>query len=239
MTVENDPLLATDADAVPRRDSFLPRRSLWLRRLCRGTAAACWLTVGLLGGGFLWFAFHIASEEVHLDRSADGIVALTGGAARLGDAVDLLASGRGRRLLISGVDPRTNAADLMRRVPDHQHWFNCCIDLDYSAINTIGNAVETRRWALDHGFRSLVVVTSGYHMPRAMLELSHRLPGVTLIPYPVVTQQRRAEPWWSSPASAKVLVLEYFKYIVATARIGLDAPPGAATVAASGGRAKI
>jgi uncharacterized SAM-binding protein YcdF (DUF218 family) len=239
MTVENDPTLATDAGAGPRRDSFLPRRSVWLRRLCRGTAAACWLAVGLLGGGFLWFAFHIASEEVHLDRAADGIVALTGGAARLGDAVDLLASGRGRRLLISGVDPRTNAADLMRRVPDHQRWFNCCIDLDYSAVNTIGNAVETRRWALDHGFRSLVVVTSSYHMPRAMLELSHRLPGVTLIPYPVVTQQRRAEPWWSHPASAKILVLEYFKYIVAAARNGLDTPPGATTVAASRGRTKI
>src|SRR6202521_4613445 len=226
MTVENDPLLATDSGAVPRRDSVLPRRSLWLRRLCQGTVAACWLAVGVLVGGFLWFAFHIADEEVHLDRAADGIVALTGGAARLGDAVDLLASGRGRRLLISGVDPRTNAADLMRRVPDHQCWFNCCIDLDYSAVNTIGNAVETRRWALDHGFRSLVVVTSSYHMPRAMLEIGHRLPGVTLIPFPVVTEQRRAEPWWYHAASAKILVSEYLKYIVAMARIGFDQPPG-------------
>ena len=86
----------------------------------------------------------------------------------------------------------------MRRVPDHQRWFGCCIDLDYSAVNTIGNAVETRRWALGHGFRSLVVVTSSYHMPRAMLELSHQLPGVTLIAYPVVTPQRRAEGWWSA-----------------------------------------
>ena len=133
----------------------------------------------------------------------------------------------------------TNAADLMRRVPDHRRWFDCCIDLDYSAVNTIGNAVETRRWALDHGFRSLIVVTSSYHMPRAMLELSHQLPGVTLIPYPVVTQQRRAAPWWSHPANVKVLALEYFKYIVASARIGLDAPPGATTVAASHGRARI
>jgi uncharacterized SAM-binding protein YcdF (DUF218 family) len=239
MTVEHIPSVATDAGAIPRRHPLLPRRSLLLRRLCQGTVMACWLALALLGGGFLWFAFHIANEEVRLDRAADGIVALTGGASRLDDAVDLLASGRGHRLLISGVDPRTNAADLMRRVPDHRRWFDCCIDLDYGAINTIGNAIETRRWALDHGFRSLVVVTSSYHMPRAMLELSHQLPGVTLIPYPVVTQQHRAEPWWNSPASAKILVLEYLKYIVATARIGLDAPSGAATVAASRGRAKI
>jgi len=64
----------------------------------------------------------------------------------------------------------------MRRVPEHQRWFECCVDLDYTAVNTIGNAVETRRWALNHGFHSLVVVTSNYHMPRAMLELSHQLP---------------------------------------------------------------
>jgi uncharacterized SAM-binding protein YcdF (DUF218 family) len=239
MTIEHDPSVASGAGAVPRRDSVSPLRSVLLRRLWRTSVVACWLASALLGGGFLWFAFHVADKEVHLDRAADGIVALTGGASRLDDAVDLLASGNGRRLLISGVAPTTNAAGLMRRVPDHQRWFDCCIDLDYSAVNTIGNAIETRRWALGHGFRSLVVVTSSYHMPRAMLELSHQMPGVTLIPYPVVTWQRRAEPWWSHPASAKLLVLEYFKYIVATARIGLDGPPGATTVAASRGRAKI
>jgi uncharacterized SAM-binding protein YcdF (DUF218 family) len=236
MTVEHDSFPPTGA--VPRRDGKM-LRPVRLRRLWQVTIAACWLAIVLLGGGFLWFAYHIPSEEVRLDRTADGIVALTGGASRVDDAVDLLAAARGRRLLISGVDPHTNVADLMRRVPDRRRWFNCCIDLDYSAVNTIGNAVETRRWALDHGFRSLIVVTSSYHMPRAMLELSHQLPGVTLIPYPVVTQQRRAAPWWSHAANVRVLALEYFKYIVASARIGLDAPPGATTVAASRGRAKI
>ena len=110
-------------------------------------------------------------------------------------------------------------------MPDHQEWFGCCIDLDYSAINTIGNAIETRRWALKRGFRSLVVVTSSYHMPRAMLEIGHRLPGVTLIPFPVVTEQSRQEPWWSNLGSARILVFEYLKYIVAAARIGLDQEP--------------
>jgi uncharacterized SAM-binding protein YcdF (DUF218 family) len=207
-------------------------------RLVRLVCVVPLVALALLIGGFVWFALHVASKETPLDRIADGIVALTGGASRITDAVELLASGRGRRLLITGVAPTTNTAELARLVPDHQEWFGCCIDLDYSAINTIGNAVETRRWALKRGFRSLVVVTSSYHMPRAMLEIGHRLPGVTLIPFPVVTEQRRAEPWWSHAASAKILVSEYLKYIVAAARIGFDQPP-APTELAHRGRVKI
>jgi hypothetical protein len=72
-----------------------------------------------------------------------------------------------------------------------------------------------------------------------MLELSHQLPGITLIAYPVVSPQRRAEGWWSDPASAKLLMLEYLKYIVANARIRLDSSPTTTTLAASRERAKI
>ena len=208
------------ADICPRRGA-----SLRLRLLQLMFAAPIAALIGAFGG-FLWFALQVADRESSLDRMADGIVALTGGASRINDAVELLAAGRGQRLLITGVAPTVNTAELARLVPERQHWFGCCVDLDYAAVNTIGNAVETRRWALDRGFRSLVVVTSSYHMPRAMLEIGHRLPGVTLIPFPVVTEQRRAEPWWSHAASAKILVSEYLKYIVAMARIGFDQPPG-------------
>jgi uncharacterized SAM-binding protein YcdF (DUF218 family) len=232
MALAHVPPPATHADIRQRGPALL-------RRIYQATIVGCWLVLAFLAIGFVWFAGTVANDEVRLDGKADGIVALTGGAARLSDAVDLLASGRGRRLLISGVSPTTNVGDLRRRVPDHQRWFNCCIDLDYSAVNTIGNAVETRRWALSHGFRTLIVVTSSYHMPRAMLELSHQLPGVTLIAYPVVTPQRRAEGWWTHPGSARLLMLEYLKYIAANARIRLDPTPAATTVAASRNGARI
>jgi uncharacterized SAM-binding protein YcdF (DUF218 family) len=216
----------------PARTADPSRRG---RYVVRCLCAAPVLVLAALTGGFLWFVFHIAREESPLDRVADGIVALTGGASRISDAVELLASGRGRRLLITGVGATTNTAELMRLAPDHQRWFGCCIDLDYSAANTVGNAVETRRWARERGFRSLVVVTSGYHMPRAMLEIGHRLPDVTLIPFPVVTGQIRGEPWWQHPGTAKLLVFEYIKFLVAAARIRLE-PVLAVTQIAHRGR---
>ena len=215
MMVEDQPIQAAERGGCQRR-AFVLRR-----RVVTYACAAPFVAFLVLISGFLWFVFHIANEEQPLDHAVDGIVALTGGASRISDAVELLASGRGRRLLITGVAPTTNTAELVRLAPDSERWFGCCIDLDYSAVNTVGNAAETRRWARERGFRSLLVVTSSYHMPRAMLEISYRLPDVMLIPFPVVSGQVRAEPWWRHPGTAKLLVFEYLKFLVAAARIGL------------------
>ncbi|MBO0758139.1 MAG: YdcF family protein [Bradyrhizobiaceae bacterium] len=191
-------------------------------RHVRFVVAAIAVLALILTAGFFWFAGRVPDEEVALDRDADGIVVLTGGAARINDAIELLASGRGKRLLISGVHPTTRSIELARLVPEYKRMFSCCIDLGHSAINTIGNAVETRHWARDRGFHSLVVVTSSYHMPRAMAELAHQLPDVTLIPFPVVPEKRRGEPWWSSAATTRLMVTEYLKYLLALVRTRLD-----------------
>ncbi|HWL03309.1 MAG TPA: YdcF family protein [Xanthobacteraceae bacterium] len=195
------------------------RRRHWLLRgFARFLGRALMLVLLLAALGFVWFLLSIPLEESST-RRADGIVALTGGAARVTDAIELLASGRGKRLLISGVHPATSAAEISRLKPDYARLVRCCVDLDRDALNTWGNATNTRRWVEQQGFRSIIVVTSNYHMPRAMMELSRQLPDVELLPYPVVSPTLRTEPWWASLATTRLVFSEYVKYILALVRM--------------------
>ena len=204
-----------------------PRRG-WLRA---GIVAA--IAIGFVGAavGFVGFLSQLRGVEVNPARNADGIVVLTGGSSRVSDAMELLAGGYGKRLLISGVHPTNAASDISRSLPDNQaSLLGCCVDLDRSAVNTRSNAAETRRWARDRGFKSLIVVTSNYHMPRAIAEMSHAMPDVTLIPFAVVGDKWRDEPWWTSGATLRLLLSEYAKYVAVELRVrladlGIDLAP--------------
>ena len=209
------------AERSPRAPRTLLRRVGW------ATFVLCSIMALLAGLGFLWFVWRVPAEEVALDRNADGIVALTGGASRIPDAIELLASGRGKRLLISGANRATNSNEISRLNPEFERWVRCCVDIDRS-LNTLGNAIETKRWAESRGFRSLIVVTSSYHMPRALAEIAHQLPDVALVPFPVVTVRQRAEPWWSGGARARLMFSEYVKYVFAKLRMGFNPAGGSA-----------
>jgi uncharacterized SAM-binding protein YcdF (DUF218 family) len=172
--------------------------------------------------GFVSFVWVLPSHQVELNRNADGIVVLTGGTSRVSDALELLASGRGKRLLITGVNPGTTTGDIAHEMVNFDRLLRCCVDLDYSALNTLGNAVQARHWAIEHEFRSLIVVTSSYHMPRALAELAHQLPDAALIPFPVVSDRLRIEPWWSNGDTTRLVVSEYLKFLFAKVRMRFD-----------------
>jgi uncharacterized SAM-binding protein YcdF (DUF218 family) len=212
-------------DSTPKAPIAAPRGFL------RATLVTL-LAIGFVAAavGFVGFLSQLRGAETRPDRKADGIVVLTGGSSRVSDAMELLAAGYGKRLLISGVHPTSGASDISRSLPDNQSLLNCCVDLDRSAINTRSNAAQTRRWAHERGFKSLIVVTSNYHMPRAIVELSHAMPDIALIPFAVVGEKWRDGPWWMSGATMRLLLSEYVKYVAAEVRVrladvGLDLAP--------------
>lgn len=152
---------------------------------------------------------------------SDGIVVLTGTPERLSEAMALLTQGKGRRLLVSGVNRDVTREELRTALKADQALFDCCVDLDWRAENTTGNAAETAAWARANNMQSLIVVTSTYHLPRALRELETALPGTRLTGYPVFRAQVRINDWWAYPGTARLLVSEYTKYLVSLARIRL------------------
>ena len=119
---------------APRRCSARPPRS------CSALASA----------DFVDFAGGVVGEPAPPpDPRADGIVVLTGGAARIDGALQLLAEGRGKRLLISGVNPAVTppGTRLDASTTASAGILDCCVDLDQRGAGHVGNAAETRDWA--------------------------------------------------------------------------------------------
>ena len=174
----------------------------------------------LLFIGFVVFANGIERERQSPVQTADGIAVLTGGSARIDHAMKLLAEGKAKRVLITGVNRTTTTEELKQLANHGDEYFTCCVDIDKVARNTIDNATETSQWVALHRYGSIIVVTSNYHMPRALAELARVMPGVRLIPYPVVDNNVHLDPWWSYPGTTKLLLSEYLKYLPALGRLG-------------------
>ena len=169
--------------------------------------------------GFVYYTTTLPRATPDDSRQADGIVVLTGGSIRLPEAIGLLEAGRGKRLLISGVNESIDDQRLKNSLgmTDGQDdaLFQCCIDTGRDALDTVGNAAEIALWANKHDYASLLVVTASYHMPRSLLEIRRRAPLLTLVPHPVFPENVKVGAWWRYPGTARVLASEYNKYVVA------------------------
>ncbi len=201
----------------PSRDDFLVRP----RRVARWLWLSMLLTLGFgffFFVGFAVFSTHVSRLATPRDpASADAIIVLTGGQARLDAAIDLLKSGKGERLLISGVHPDANGDDLRAVTGGDKNLFSCCVDIDHAALDTIGNAEESAKWVRSHDYSKVILVTNNYHMPRSLLEMGRLLGRAAIEPYPVVNT-RLDDGRWLQPQALRVLFTEYNKYLLALVR---------------------
>lgn len=177
----------------------------------------------LLGSLGLFTIFFIVFAESLSDApndvpDADAIVVFTGTAStRIEVGLGLLHEAKGKRLLVTGLYENQDFETVMAMTPasaqaDKSH-ISCCLDLDYKATNTVENTRETALWANVHGFKSLIVVTSAHHMPRAFLELRRAMPTARLSAYPVVPPQVKLDYWFAYPGTMALLLGEYARYL--------------------------
>ena len=185
------------------------------RVLVATAGGATWLLLF----GFVLFATSVMRDGKGGDPRGDGIVVLTGCPTRIAEGARLLQEGRARRLLISGINAQIGRDSVIKLARITEAKFDCCVDLGYAALDTVGNADETRKWVESRGYRRIIVVTSNFHMPRSMAELARALPLVDLIPHPVKPRGASDRPWWLQARTTRILVWEYLKFLPAAARL--------------------
>lgn len=133
--------------------------------------ASSLLLVWLLG--LVWFV--VSLPRPASDAPTDGIIVLTGGKGRIERGIALIADRRAKRMLVSGVDPAVRPAELaeVQNVP--LALLDCCVDLGKRAVDTRSNGDEAAAWVRRHRFKTIRLVTTDWHMPRARFELRRAL----------------------------------------------------------------
>lgn len=141
---------------------------------------------------------------------ADAIVVLTGGKGRVEEGVRLFRDSRAEFLFFVGVDPSVIKSDLYRPRPGDPSADN--VILEKSSRNTLENSIFGRDLLMRSGVRSILLITSRYHLKRASILFRNSLPAdIAIIPYPVDTVNLK-ESWWNHGGSFQLLFREFYKY---------------------------
>ncbi|MEO1241197.1 MAG: YdcF family protein [Pseudomonadota bacterium] len=174
------------------------------------------LLILLWGIGLAVFIGSLPAPSRDAPPRTDGVTVYTGGGgARIAAGMNLFAEGTGQRLLISGVHPDTTRNRLSELWEGSTDLFTCCVDLGREAMTTNGNATEASQWAETNNYDEIVLVTSDYHMPRAIASTRARMPDVTVHPYVVASGYLDGSGRPTSRKAWKKLAGEYTKYVLA------------------------
>ncbi len=197
----------------------------------RVTARAAIVSV-VLGGsvtflaGFLVFAAKVPRAAEPLSEITEAIVVLTGGSERLRTGLRLLEAGWAEKMFVSGVPEAVGVRALLAVSEQESEKLYTQIEIGHEARDTVGNARETEKWMMKQGFKSLRLVTAGYHMLRSLREFSRVMPGIRIVPYPVFPETVHLDNWWQWPGTTALLFDEYVKFLASYFRAAME--PGLA-----------
>ncbi len=152
--------------------------------------------------GFVLYTMTLARPLA--GNPTDAVVVLTGGKGRIDRGIALIEGHLARRMLISGAAPGVRPIDLSLQYKTPIGLFTCCVDIGHEAVDTRSNGDETARWVKQHGYKSVRLVTSDWHMARAKMELGAALGGDVTVVADGVT----------GDASLGMLLVEYNKLLL-------------------------
>jgi len=164
--------------------------------------------------GFVFFLNNLPTRIESPMKKTDAVVVLTGGNGRIEEGIAIVKSSLSEKLFISGVNQSVNKNDLIKKVPlgvDFGVKANINLEnvhIGYEATNTKGNASETARWLQENNIETVRLVTSHYHVPRALLHFEEVLPAnINIVPHPTFDKKTPLVRRLS------ILFLEYNKFL--------------------------
>lgn len=160
--------------------------------------------------GFLFFCLYTLSFKYAPQTHSDAIVVLTGGSNRIHTGLKLIKEQKAEYMLISGVYKDVTKQKLFPNTPAQ---ITDKITLGYKALNTKGNAAEVNDWIQEKNIKSILLVTSFYHMPRSIFEIQKQNKDITIYPLPVFPKSFNNSVDWIKTRYAWLLFIEYHKVI--------------------------
>ena len=184
-----------------------------------------WLAANIVVGliAFLILVKSNFSQEKILFQDTKSVVVATGGSNRILKGINLIEDNIERKMLITGVGKGISKIDIAKAINANQkqsNILNCCVDLDLTAINTQGNAMEASEWLKKNDSKNSFLVTANYHMPRLILEFKRVNPRINLNIIPVKPDLDPINKMYL-PNNFILISKEYLKFVITKSNLKL------------------
>ena len=176
-----------------------------------------------------FFKERILSIDKYESSKESNIVILTGGSNRIKDGLNIInkfdnTNNLHFKILVSGTGKGFTKLSLRNilNADFDLKLLDCCLELESVSKNTFSNATETFKWATRNNIKQFILITSNYHMPRALLEFRNKMPNIKIHTHPITPTKHDINKWLSSKETFSLVLKEFSKFLIASFRIKLQ-----------------